>query len=352
MLILKSPFGETHDGLKVESYALTNAQNMRAEILTYGGILRCLEVPDCQERMADVTLGYDTLADYIRRNPYFGAIVGRYANRIAGGTFTLDGVHYKVNINRGSLHLHGGHRGFDKVIWEAEPFQDLNSVGLKLSYVSQDGEEGYPGKLFVTVTYTLTNSNELMIHYSARTDRSTILNLTNHSYFNLGTGSERDILGHELMLNADGFTVIDSNGIPTGEIRKVDGTPLDFRKPMPIGARINQKDDQLQSGRGYDHNWVLNTKGGIDTIAARLRDPITGRCMEVFTTQPGIQFYTGNNLDETLIGKADKPIAYRSGLCLETQHFPNSPNQPSFPSTVLRPGDMYNQLTIYRFSAY
>jgi aldose 1-epimerase len=346
----KQPFGKTADGTSVELYTLTNSSGVEAKIMTYGGIVVSLKVPDRNGKLDDVVLGYDGLDGYLTSHPYFGTITGRYANRIAKGKFTLDGREYTLAQNNGENHLHGGIKGFDKVVWKAREVKIKDGVGVELTYVSRDGEEGYPGNLSVTVTYTLTNKNELKIVYAATTDKATIVNLTNHSYFNLAGPKAGDILGHELMLNADRFTPVDRTLIPTGELRSVKGTPMDFTKPTAIGARIEQKDEQLLFGLGYDHNWVLNKTGASLTLAARVYEPTTGRVMEVYTTEPGIQFYTGNFLDGTITGKGGKVYQKRYGFCLETQHFPDSPNKPSFPSTVLRPSRKYTQTTVYKFS--
>jgi len=343
------PFGETSDGQQVRLYTLRNVNGLSAEIMTYGAIVVTLKTPDRKGKMDDIVLGYDNLADYVKNSPYFGAIVGRYGNRIGQGKFTLDGVEYKLAVNNGENHLHGGLKGFDKVVWSDEPVWKANAVGVKLSYVSKDGEEGYPGNLNATVTYLLTNANELRIEYQATTDKATPVNLTHHGYFNL-TGAQRDILDHALALNADKFTPVDKGLIPTGELVAVKGTPMDFTRPTPIGARIGNEFEQLKFGGGYDHNWVLN-KGGRGMItAARLYEPTTGRLMEVRTTEPGIQFYSGNFLDGTITGKGVVVYKHRWGLCLETQHYPDSPNKPNFPSTILRPGEKYETTTIYRFS--
>ena len=349
--IQKQPFGKTADGTAVELYTLTNANGVEAKIITYGGIVVSLRVPDRKGTLGDVVLGYDELEGYLSNNPFFGALVGRYANRIAKGKFTLDGRTFSLIQNNGENHLHGGTRGFDKVVWEARPVQSKDGVGLRLTYLSKDGEEGYPGNLFVTVIYTLTGKDELKIVYSATTDKKTIVNLTQHSYFNLAGPGAGDILGHELMLNADRFTPIDKGSIPTGELRSVKGTPMDFTRPTPISAMINQNDEQITFGSGLDHNWVLNKKGRELSLAARVHEPTTGRVMEVYTTEPGIQFYTGNFLDGTIRGKGGKVYLRRSGFCLEAQHFPDSPNKPDFPSVVLTPGQKYSQTTVYKFLA-
>ena len=349
--IQKQAFGKTPDGTPVELYTFTNARGAEAKIMTYGGIVVSLRVPDRNGKLDDVVLGYDALEGYVKNNPYFGAIIGRYGNRIARGKFTLDGRQYTLAQNNGENHLHGGVKGFDKVVWNASEIRDKNGVGLKLTYLSKDGEEGYPGNLSVTVIYTLTNNNELRIDYAATTDKKTVVNLTHHSYFNLAGQGARDVLGHELMLNADRFTPVDKGLIPTGELRSVRGTPMDFTKPTPIGARIEQQAEQISLGGGYDHNWVLNKSGNAPTLAARVYEPTTGRVMEVYTTELGIQFYSGNFLDGSITGKGGKVYQKRYGFCLETQHFPDSPNKPNFPSTVLNPGQKYTQTTIYRFAA-
>ena len=345
------PFGETEDGQPVRLYSLRNANGLKADIMTYGAIVVSLRTPDRKGHMDDIVLGCDKLDDYIKNSPYFGAIVGRYGNRIAKGKFTLDGTEYTLATNNNNLnHLHGGVKGFDKVVWNDEPVWKADAVGVKLSYLSKDGEEGYPGNLKATVTYLLTNKNELRIDYEATTDKATPINLTHHGYFNL-TGGERDILGHVLALNADKFTPVDEGLIPTGELAPVKGTPMDFAKPTAIGARIGNAYEQLKFGGGYDHNWVLNKRGREMSLAARVYEPTTGRVMEIHTTEPGIQFYSGNFLDGTITGKEGKVYKHRWGLCLETQHFPDSPNKPNFPSTILRPGEKYETTTIYSFSA-
>jgi len=350
--VLKSDvktFGETADGRQVRLYSLQNANGLKADIMTYGAIVVSLQTPDRDGRMDDIVLGYDNLQDYIKNSPYFGAIVGRYGNRIAKGKFTLDGAEYTLATNNNANHLHGGVKGFDKVVWGDDPVWKDDAVGVKLSYLSKDGEEGYPGNLKATVTYLLTNKNELRIEYEATTDKATPVNLTHHGYFNLA-GAESDILGHVLMLNADRFTPVDEGLIPTGELTPVKGTPMDFLKPTPIGARINETYEQLKFGGGYDHNWVLNKRGKGMTLAARVYEPTTGRVMEIRTMEPGIQFYSGNFLDGTITGKEGKVYKHRWGFCVETQHYPDSPNKPDFPSTILRPGEKYETVTTYRFS--
>jgi len=344
------PFGKTPGGQQVRIYRLTNANGLKAGIMTYGAIVVSLEVPDKSGKMGDIVLGYDNLQSYITNSPYFGAIVGRYGNRIGKGKFTLDGVEYdKLAINNGENHLHGGIKGFDKVVWDDEPVRRPNGVGVKLSYLSRDGEEGYPGNLKATVTYVLTNDNELRIEYEATTDKATPVNLTHHGYWNLTCG-QRDIIGHVLTLNADRFTPVDKGLIPTGELPAVKGTVMDFTKPTAIGARIENDYEQLKFGGGYDHNWVLNKSGKDMSLAARVHEPTSGRIMEVYTKGPGVQFYSGNFLDGTITGKGGTVYKHRWGLCLETQHYPDSPNKADFPSTILRPGQKLETVTVYRFS--
>lgn len=346
----KTAFGKTADGQQVDLYTLTNSKGMEVAITNYGGIVVSLKAPGRGGQFADVVLGFDSLDGYLQGHPYFGAIIGRYGNRIAKGRFKLNGVEYKLATNNGENHLHGGIKGFDKVVWEARDVSTPQAAALELKYTSKDGEEGYPGNLAVTVVYTLTEDNELKIDYSATTDKDTVVNLTNHSYFNLAGEGNGDILGHEMMINADAFTPVDAGLIPTGELKKVEGTPFDFRKPVAIGARINADDQQIRYGKGYDHNFVLNRKGSGLELAARVVEPKSGRVMEVLTTEPGIQFYSGNFLDGSVKGKGGKAYQHRYGFCLETQHFPDSPNKPKFPSTVLKPGEKYQTTTVYRFS--
>lgn len=343
-------FGTTPAGEDVELYTLRNTHGVEVQITNYGGIVTRLLVPDRDGVSGDIVLGYDSLSSYLAGSPYFGAIVGRYGNRIARGRFVLDGTTYTLARNNGENHLHGGLKGFDKVVWQAEPYEGEAERGLRLSYVSEDGEEGYPGRLSVTVTYALTNEDELRIEYQAETDKPTVVNLTHHSYFNLAGHDSGDILEQELELAASRYTPVDSGLIPTGELRPVAGTPMDFREPISIGARIEEADEQLRFGGGYDHNFVLDGYDGSLRFAARVYEPTGGRVMEVYTTEPGIQFYSGNFLDGSNVGKGDTPYEHRSGFCLETQHFPDSPNQPQFPSTVLRPGERYESTTLYRFS--
>jgi aldose 1-epimerase len=339
-------FGKTADGQAVELYTMTNSNGVEVRAMTYGAIITSIKVPDRQGTIGDVVLGFDTLAAY-KDSPYFGAVVGRYGNRIAKGQFTLDGRTYKLATNNGPNHLHGGVKGFDKQVWTAQPVNNASGVGVTFTRTSPDGEEGYPGNLKATVTYTLTDKNELMIHYEATTDKATPVNLTQHTYFNLaGSG---DILGHELMLNADRYTPVDATLIPTGELAPVQGTPFDFRKPTAIGARIAASDPQLKNGNGYDHNWVLNRASTGLQPAAQVFEPTSGRTLAVATTEPGVQFYSGNFLDGTLKGKGGVVYKQRSGMCLETQHFPDSPNHPNFPTTILKPGAVYSSQTVFTF---
>lgn len=347
--IKKQPFGQTADNQAVDIYTLTNANGMEARIMTYGGTVVSLKMPDRNGKFTDVVLGYETLDGYLKNSPYFGCIIGRYGNRIGKGTFALNGKQYTLPKNNGENTLHGGIKTFDKVVWSAKEVRGKTGVGLSLSYLSKDGEEGFPGNLSVTVVYTLTNKNELKIDYRATTDKATVVNLTHHSYFNLS--GEGSILNHEMMINADRFTPVDSGLIPTGELRAVKGGPMDFTKSTIIGARIDQQDEQLTLGRGYDHNWALNRGKTRLSLAARAYDPASGRGMEVYTTEPGIQFYTGNFLDGSITGKGGQVYKQRYGFCLETQHFPDSPNKPSFPSTTLKPGQVYRTTTVYKFYA-
>ena len=343
-------FGHTSNGAAVARYTLRNRHGMEARIATYGGIVTKLTAPDREGRFADVVLGFDTLEEYVKSSPYFGAMIGRYGNRIARGQFTLHGAHYSLAANNGVHALHGGVVGFDKVIWTAERGR-VTPTGpqLTLTYLSRDGEEGYPGNLKVTAVYTLTNDNALQLHYSATTDRETVVNLTQHSYFNLrGRG---DVLGHVVQINADRFTPVDSTLIPTGELRPVAGTPFDFRRPSAIGARIDTTDEQLRFAKGYDHNWVINKAAMATAVMATVYEPDTGRVLEVSSSEPGLQFYTGNFLDGSISGKDGGVYGFRSGFVMEPQHFPDSPNQPTFPSTVLKPGQTYQNIISYRFTA-
>jgi len=347
----KLAFGQTADGKRVDLFTLANAGGMEVKITTYGAAVVSLVVPDRSGKPADVGLGYDSLEDYIAGRYYFGCIAGRYANRIAGGKFTLSGAEYRLAANEGGNHLHGGLRGFDKKVWQAHEFEDNADMGLKFSYLSPDGEEGYPGNLACTVIYTLGAANELKIDYRAVTDSPTIVNLTQHAYFNLAGAGSGDILSHELMINADRFTPVDSRLIPTGELKSVEGTPFDFTRSTTIGERIDSDDEQLMLGKGYDHNWILNKEIDGSSPAARVSEPNSGRTLEVYTTQPGLQFYSGNFLDNRIAAKAGQIYHCRGGFCLETQHFPDSPNRPNFPSTVLDPGAKYEHTTIFKFTA-
>jgi len=350
--VTSESFG-TADGEDVDLFTLTNANGMVVKIITYGGIVQSIEVPDSSGEMADVVLGYDNLDDYVNANPYFGCITGRYANRIAEGRFTLEGEEYELAINNDPNHLHGGDKGFDKYVWAAEEVSD-GGVGVALSRTSEDGEENYPGTLKVTVTYTLTDDDELRINYVATTDAPTIINLTNHSYFNLAGEASGDVLGHELQLNCSQFTPTDATAIPTGELPDVAGTPFDFLEPHAIGERIDDaSDEQIVFGRGYDHNWVIDRDDAAEgdlVVCAVVTEPTSGRKMEVLTDQPGVQFYSGNFLDGTNIGKSGEIYRQSNGFCLETQHYPDSPNQPDFPSTELRPDETYRTTTVYAFS--
>jgi aldose 1-epimerase len=344
--VVKRVFGTMPDGKAVESFTITNANGIEVTAIPYGAIITSLKTPDRSGQRGDIVLGFDSLDGYLKEHPYFGAIVGRYGNRIAGGRFTLGGQTYTLAKNNGANSLHGGIKGFDKVLWEAAP---LGSNAVVFSRTSADGEEGYPGNLKVRVTYTLTDKNELIVDYFATTDKATPVNLTQHSYFNLSAGKSEDILGHELTINADRYTPVDATLIPTGELASVQGTPFDFRKPVAIGKRIDADHPQLANGKGYDHNWVLNRTGSGLQLAARVVDPASGRTLEVRTTEPGMQFYAGNFLDGTLKGKGGQVYKRRSGFCLETQHFPDSPNQPKFPSTTLKPGQEYRSQTVFTF---
>jgi aldose 1-epimerase len=349
--VKKESFGATAEGVPVDLYTLTNASGMEVRAITYGGIILSLRVPDRAGKLGDVVLGYDAIDGYLKASPYFGSIIGRYGNRIARGRFTLDGKEYTLAANNGPNALHGGLKGFDKVIWRAEPFEKDEGVGVVFSYTSPDGEEGYPGKLEATVTYTLDDANKLTFDYRAVTDKATPVNLTQHSYFNLAGDGKGDILGHELMLKAKSFTPVDSTLIPTGEIRSVAGTPFDFTTPHTIGERIGADDEQIRFGGGYDHNFVLDRDAGDSLqLAARVYEPTSGRVMEVSTTEPGVQFYSGNFLDGSITGKAGHVYRHRTGFCLETQHYPDSPNKPGFPPTILKPGEEYRSRTVYAFS--
>ena len=345
----KQPFGKTADGLSVDAYTLTNKNGARVKIITYGARVVSIEVAGRGGKLGDVALGYDDIKGYEKDSSYQGAIVGRYGNRIAKGRFTLDGVTYTLATNNNGNHLHGGVRGFDKVVWTGGGSVVAGAARLKLTYLSKDQEEGYPGNLSVTVIYTWTNRNELKIEYSAQTDKPTVLNPTNHAYFNLAGAGVGDILNHEMRINALRFTPANETSIPTGELRSVKGTPLDFTSATQIGSRIEARYEQLISGAGYDHNFVLNKPAGKLGLAAEVYESTSGRVLRVYTTEPGVQFYSGNFLNGA-IGKQGLAYPRRSGFCLETQHFPDSPNKPKFPSTVLRPGGRYSQTTIYQFS--
>ncbi|MCI0563611.1 MAG: galactose mutarotase [Nitrososphaera sp.] len=343
MSITKQPFGTTPDGKEVSLFSLTNG-NVTAKITNYGGTITELWVPDKNGVAHDIVLGYDSLNGYFsENNPYFGCVVGRYANRIARGKFKIDGTEYTLATNDGANHLHGGVKGFDKVVWEATPSEDSSGVGLKLQYTSPDGEEGYPGTLTVTVTYTLKTDNTLSVSYEATADKATIVNLSHHSYFNLSGGKSADILGHQLTLNTPRYTVVDATLIPTGELKPVEGTPFDFQTPQAIGSRIEQVTG------GYDHNYVLARSGSGLELAARVEEPTSGRTMEIWSTEPGIQFYSGNFLDGSITGKGGTQYVRHAGFCLEPQHYPDSPNQPTFPSTVLKPGETYSQEIVLKF---
>lgn len=345
--IVPAEFGRIHE-TPIRIYTLTNEKGAEVRIMNYGGIVVSIKTPDRNGTPADIVLGFDSLSGYIANpSPFFGALVGRYANRIAHARFTLDGVQYKLEDNDHGNTLHGGTHGLDKSVWTPRQLPD---GGLELTVTSKDGDEGFPGNLKVTVVYHLTDANELKIDYSATTDKDTVVNFTNHSYFNLKGAGEGDILSHRISINSDRFTPVDAGLIPIGELRPVSGTPFDFRKPTVVGAHIEENDEQLKLGHGYDHNWVLNKKGNELSLAARVEDPSSGRVLEVLTTQPGVQFYTGNFLDGTITGKGGKVYKRRYGFCLETQHFPDSPNHPKFPTTELKPGETFHNTTVFRFS--
>ena len=349
------PFGVTADGTPVDVYTLTNAHGLRLRAMTYGGIVTSLEVPDRQGQLVDVVLGYDSLESYVRRSPYFGAVVGRYGNRISKGRFGVGGREYSLALNNApggnKCALHGGIRGFDKVVWKGEGLVQDGAQGVRFTYLSKDGEEGYPGNLDVSVTYLLTNTNEWQVVYELRTDKATPVNVTQHSYFNLKGEGSGDILGHELKIVASNYTPVDAGLIPTGTLAPVSGTPFDFTSFQPIGARVNDHHEQLAFGGGYDHNWVLDSQSGDLALAASVHEPEAGRTLEVWTTEPGVQFYCGNFLDGSLTGKSGHPYKLRNGFCLETQHFPDSPNQKAFPSTLLEPGHAKVSKTVFRFGA-
>ncbi len=353
--ITQEPFGKMPDGTPVEIYTLRNNKGMEARIMTYGGIVVSLKVPDKSGKFDDVVLGFDNLDGYTRDSyvkacPYFGALIGRYGNRIGGAKFTLEGKTYTLATNNGPNSLHGGLKGFDKVVWQGKPWVTPNGPSLELTYLSQDGEEGFPGNLKVTAVYTVTDNNELRLEFTATTDQPTLCNLTHHSYFNLNGQGNGDVLGFLVYINADATTPVDSTLITTGEIKPVDGTPFDFRKPTAIGARINDPDTVLQYGPGYDHNWVINKPAGQLGLMARVVNPDNGRVMEVLSTEPGLQFYTGNFLDGSITGKDGKVYNRRTAFCMEPHHYPDSPNKPQFPTTELKPGDTYHNTIVYKFS--
>jgi aldose 1-epimerase len=345
--ISQAPFGKTADGTPVEIYTLRNAKGCEARIMTYGGIVVSLKVPDKTGNFGDVVLGYDKLDDYVKNNPFFGALVGRYGNRIAKGKFTLAGKEYTLALNNAPNNLHGGPIGFDKRVWKATTLLTADGPVLQLNYLSKDGEEGFPGNLKVTAAYTLMADNGLLLTYTATTDKATLCNLTQHSYFNLA--GKGDVLNDLVYINADKFTPVDNTLIPTGELKPVEGTPFDFRTATAVGARINADDEQIKFGNGYDHNWVINKPLGKLGLVARVTEPTTGRIMEVLSTEPGVQFYTGNFLDGSITGKGGQVYQRRSGLCFEPQHYPDSPNHPQFPSAELKPGQTYQNTILYRF---
>ena len=345
--VTRAPFGATPDRAAVEIFTLTNANGMEVRAISYGAILVSIRTRDRAGRLGDVALGFDDLEGYLTRSRYFGAVVGRYGNRIAKGRFTIDGREFRLATNNGDNHLHGGDKGFDKVVWRAEPFERGGDVGVAFTYVSRDGEEGYPGTLRATVTYTLTPRDELAVEYGATSDKATHVNLTQHTYFNLAGEGHGDVLKHQLTIDADRYTPVDAGMIPTGVIAPVAGTPFDFRRATAIGARIDNADEQLRLAGGYDHNYVLNGGSGLHH-AARVVDPESGRTLDVATTEPGMQFYSGNRLTGAA-GKSGHAYGVRAGFCLETQHFPDSPNKPQFPSTLVRPGDRYVSKTVFTF---
>jgi len=349
--VSQATYGRMPDGVQVDGYTLRNSKGTTMQVITYGAIITSLRTVDAQGEFADIVLGFDSLDGYLHDPPYFGAVVGRYANRIAKGRFTLDGHEYQLPVNNGPNSLHGGTRGFDKVVWQATSFENDSSSGVVLSYTSSDGEMGYPGRLDVRVTYTLTDGNEVVVDYFATTDKATPINLSQHSYFNLAGDAKRDILGHQLRLAASRYTPVDSTLIPTGELASVEGTPFDFRTLTPIGARIGESNQQLTFGIGYDHNFVLDRETSGLSHAAQVVEPESGRVLDIFTDQPGIQFYSGNFLDGTITGKGGRVYQHRYGFCLETQHFPDSPNHAEFPTTILRPGEEYKSRTVFRFGS-
>ena len=348
--IEKFPFGTTVEGIDVDKYIISNQQGMEISIINYGGIITSWTAKDKNGVYEDIVLGFNELSEYEKESPYFGAIIGRYGNRIAKGKFSIEGKEYTLAVNNGENHLHGGMKGFDKVVWDAETISTNSSVSLILTYLSKDMEEGYPGNLEVEVIYTLNNEDELSVTYKATTDKTTVINLTQHSYFNLSANFNNTILNHELILNSDSFLPVDNTLIPTGEYRDVTNTPFDFRTPKTIGQQIDQEDPQLKNGLGYDHCWVLNEQDKGVRFVASAFEPKSRRYLEVFSDEPGIQFYSGNFLDGTLPSKNNGSYQFRSGFCLETQHFPDSPNQKNFPSVILRPGEEYTSHTIFKLS--
>lgn len=350
MPIKKTVFGEMPDGTTIDQYTLSNANGVEVKIITYGGRITSLKVPDKNGNFENITLGFDNLENYVNVNPFFGALIGRYGNRIAKGKFTLNGNEHALATNNGENHLHGGEKGFDSVVWEAQPKEGTGESNLIMTYLSEDGEEGYPGNLKVTVTYILNDNNELKVDYRATTDKTTVVNLTQHAYFNLKGDFSKDILGHQVMLDANYYLPVDAGLIPTGELRSVDGTPFDFKEAKAIGRDIEQENEQLELGGGYDHCWVLNGEMGAMRTVASAYEPESGRFMEIRTTEPGMQFYSGNFLDGTLPNPAGGTYGLRSGFCLETQHYPDSPNQEAFPSVRLNPGETYSTQTIFGFS--
>lgn len=349
--LTQAPFERTPDNQLVDLITLRNTHGVEVAVLTYGGVIKNLRTPDRAGALDDIVLGFDDLASYVAKSPYFGCLIGRYGNRIAKGKFTLDGAQYTLATNNETNHLHGGKKGWDKAVWAFDTFNNATGTGVVLTHTSPDGDEGYPGTVKAKVTYTLTDKDQLIVDYEATTDKATVINLTQHSYFNLAGGKAAEILGHELMLNAAQYTPVDPTLIPTGQIAPVEGTPFDFRTSTAIGARINDKNEQLTRGKGYDHNWVLTRTGAGLSEAAQVYEPTTGRTMTISTTEPGIQFYSGNFLDGTLTGKGGRVYPQRSGFCLETQHYPDSPNHANFPSTVLRPGETYKTQTVFTFGA-
>ena len=350
MKIDKIQFGKTIDGIDVEQYIMSNNKGMEISIIDYGGIITSWTAADKKGDYKDIVLGFNTLAEYEAETPYFGALIGRYSNRIAEGKFNLEGQEYTLAVNNGVNHIHGGLKGFDKVVWDAKTILNDSTVSLELSYLSKDMEEGYPGNLKAKVTYTLNNEDELSVIYEATTDKPTIVNLTQHSYFNLTADFNQDILGHEIVINANSYLPVDDTLIPTGEFREVNKTPFDFRKSKAIGKQINDENAQLELGNGYDHCWVINDQDKGLRFVASAYEAVSGRLLEVYSDKPGIQFYTGNFLDGTLPTKSKGTYQIRTGFCLETQHYPNSPNQDNFPSVILNPGNKYKSKTVFRLS--